>query len=199
MIQRVNVLKSKLVALALAAVTLAGVSCRDLTGVDASLQTITDSGTAWAINGAPLGAQTALYGYTGTLLQATPDGLFDIAFDLDSLFRPVILPQRAVLNGLALSTHTVSLATVPGSFESVTSVPKGLQFRADTAMTVTRDQVVIAQIADANVCTYSLTGTTLFVKLVVRSINREQGTMFVAYTVDPNCGFRSFAPGIPKD
>lgn len=198
MIQRLNVLKSKLVALALATVTVAGISCRDLTGVDASLTTITDSGFAYAINGAQLGAPTALYGYTGTLTAATADFLFDIAFDLDSLYRPVILPVAAVASGLA-SSHTVSLATVSDSFEAVTSVPKGLQFRADTAMTVQRNQVVIAQITDVNACAYSLTGSTLYVKLVVRSINRDDKTMFVTYTVDPNCGFRSFAAGIPKD
>ena len=190
--------KSKIAGLAVAVAAVAAMSCRDFTGVPASLITLTDSGTVFALNGAPLGAPTAIHGYSGQFVPATADFLFDVAFDLDDEAKIHILPQRQVASGLQ-PTHSVGLATVPDSFEAVTAVPRGLTFRADTGLVVTRNQVVIAQISDANACSFSLTGTTLFVKMVVRAVNRVDRTMQVKFTVDPNCGFLSFAPGVPKD
>jgi hypothetical protein len=66
-------------------------------------------------------------------------------------------------------------------------------------MIIARNQVVIAQITDVTACSFSITGTTLFAKIVVKSVDRVDRTMAVKYTVDPNCGFHSFEPGTPKD
>ena len=51
----------------------------------------------------------------------------------------------------------------------------------------------------SNACGISLTGTTLYAKLVVTAIDRAAKQLTVKYTVDPNCGFFSFAAGLPKD
>jgi hypothetical protein len=190
--------KSRLASLFVGVAVVAGVACGDFTGVPASLPTLTDSGTVYALNGAPLGAPTALHAFSATLIPADADFVFDVAFDLNAAGEIVILPQRAVASGLA-TTHVVGLATVPDSFEAVTSVPKGLTFRPDTAMVVKRNQTVIAQVTDGTACGFSISGTTLFAKMVVRSVNQANRTMSVRYTVDPNCGFRSFAPGVPKE
>jgi hypothetical protein len=187
-----------LAALIVAASVVAGSACSDFTGVPASLPTLADSGTAYAINGAPLGAPTALYVFGGSLVAADANFIFDIAFDLDSAGGIVLLPQRAVASGLA-PTHTVALQVdSTHDFDEITRAP-GSGYRADTAITVRRNQVVLAQVADVNACTYSLTGSTVYAKFVVRAINREARTLSVRYTVDPNCGFRSFNPGVPKD
>lgn len=191
-------LKSRIAGLVLATAVVAGVACGNFTGVPASLITATDSGTVFALNGAPLGAPTAIHAASGQFVPADADFLFDVAFDLDANGGIHILPQRQVAAGLQ-ATHTVSLATVPDSFEAVGAVPHGLTFRADTGMVIARNQVVIAQITDATACGFSLTGSTLFTKIVVKSINRVDRTLQVKFTVDPNCGFRSFAPGIPKE
>lgn len=198
MIHRSILSKSRVATLAAAVLTVAGVACSDFTGVPASLSTLSDSGTVYALNGAPTGAPSALHAYSGTLIPADANFVFDIAFDLDASGGIRILPQRAVASGLATS-HAVALATVPDSFEAVTSVPRALAFRADTALVVQRNQTVIAQVTDATACSYSLTGSTLFAKFVIRSINRDARTMQIKYVVDPNCGFRSFLPGVPKD
>jgi hypothetical protein len=191
-------LKSRIAGLVVAAAAVAGVACGNFTGVPASLATITDTGTVFAINGAPLGAPTAIHAFAGAFVPADADFLFDVAFDLDSLARIHILPQRQVAAGLQ-PTHTVSLATVPDSFDAVGAVPSGLTFHPDTGMIIARNQVVIAQVTDAQACGFSVTGTTLYAKIVVNAINRVDRTMSVKFTVDPNCGFRSFAPGVPKD
>jgi hypothetical protein len=174
------------------------VACKGFTDVPASLVTATESSTVHAINGAPLGSLTAISAFNAAFVPATADFLFDVAFDLDDQSRIHILPQRQVASGLQ-PTHTVSLATVADTFEAVASVPSGLTFRADTGMIIERNQVVIAQISDPSACNFSLTGRTLFAKIAVKAINRVDRTLEVKFTVDPNCGFRSFAPGIPKD
>lgn len=198
MMHRLFSAKFKLVAIAATVALVTAVSCKGFTDVPASLSTNTESSTVFAINGAPLGAPTAIHAYSAQFVPATADFLFDVAFDLDDQARIHILPQRQVANGLQ-PTHTVSLATVTDTFEAVGAVPSGLTFRADTGMIIQRNQVVIAQISDATACNFSLTGTTLFAKIVVKQINRDDRTLQVKFTVDPNCGFRSFAPGIPKD
>lgn len=182
---------------AVAVAAIAAVSCKDLTGVPASLSTLTDTGTVYAINGASPGAPTAIHLYSGTLLAADANFIFDIAFDIDASGKAVIMPMRVVSSGLA-NTHTVGLQRTDETFDLVSSAPKN-GYHPDTAMTVSPGQVVIAQSQDPLVCGTSITGTTLHAKLVVTSVDVVARSLNIRYTVDPNCGFRSFASGIPKD
>jgi hypothetical protein len=197
MTRRIPTLKSVIVALATMTLAVAGVACGDLTGVPASLPTVTQTGTVYAINGAPVGAPTALHVFSGTLLAANASFIFDVAFDIDASGNAVVLPQRAVATGLT-ATHTVSLQKVSGDFDALTSAPKS-GYHADSAIVTSLNQVVVIQSSDPNACGVSLTGSTLYAKLVVTAIDRAARQLTVLYTVDPNCGFVSFAAGLPKD
>lgn len=188
---------SKIVALAAAAFAVLGVACGDLTGVPASLPTLTDSGTVYALNGAPPGAPTALHVYSGTLLPATAAFVFDVAFDIDTAGHVLMIPQRVVATGLS-SSHSVGLLSVSGDFDALTSAPKS-GYRADTTLITKPGQVVAIQSSDPNACSISLTGSTLYAKVVVTAIDVVQKTLSVRFAVDPNCGFVSFASGVPKD
>ena len=183
----------------LACLAAATAACGDFTGVPASLPTLSaDSTTVYAINGAPLGAPTALHVYSGSVLAADASFSFDVAFDINSSGQIVFLPQRAVASGLA-TTHSVGLQVDSSStFEAVTRAPAS-GYRADTAVTVRVGQVVLAQVNDVNACGFSISGSTLYAKMQVRSLDLAQRTLKLRYTVDPNCGFRSFASGVPKD
>jgi hypothetical protein len=187
----------KFAALVAATSFVTAVSCGDFTGVPASLPTISDSGVVYALNGAPPGAPTALHMFSGSLLAADANFLFDVAFDIDANGNVIVLPQRAVASGLA-STHTVGIATVTDAFDAVGSAPK-IAYRADTALVVKPNVVVVAQSNDVNACGVSLTGTTIFAKFVVTSVDPVARQLKVRFTTDPNCGFRSFGTGIPKD
>lgn len=188
---------SKIVAIAAAGLAILGVACGDLTAVPASLPTLADSGTVYAINGAPPGAPTALHVFSGTLLPATAAFVFDVAFDLDSAGHVLIIPQKVVATGLT-STHSVGLQSVSGDYDGLLSAPK-TGYRADTTMVTVAGQVVAIQSSDPNACTTSLTGTALYGKMVVTSVDLVAKTLAVKFTVDPNCGFFSFASGLPKD
>lgn len=189
--------KQKLIALVAASLAVAGAACGTLTGVPASLPTVTDTGIVYAINGAPPGAPTSLHLFSGSLLSADATFTFDVAFDIDPEGNIEILPQRAVASGLA-ATHTVGLQATTGTFDAVGSAPKN-GYRADTALVANLGQVILIQSADANACGVSLTGSTVYGKVVVDSLDRVARALYIRFTSDPNCGFSSFASGLPKN
>jgi hypothetical protein len=183
---------------AAAACALVAAACSNFTGVPASLPTVSDTGTVYALNGAPPGAPTAFHMFSGTLLSADANFIFDVAFDIDASGNIVVLPQRAVASGLA-STHTVAIQKDSVStFDAITRAPTS-GYRADTSMTIKPNQILLIQSSDPNACGVSLTGTTLYAKLVVTAVDLTARQLQVKYTTDPNCGFRSFASGVPKD
>jgi hypothetical protein len=182
---------------AVAAVLAFAGACGDFTSVPASLAVVADSGTVYALNGAPPGAPTALHVYTGSRLAADASFFFDVAFDIDAAGNVLILPQRVVASGLA-SSHTVGLQSVPTDYSSLDKAPKN-GYRADTTLITRVGQTVAIQSYDLNVCSISITGQILYAKLVVREVNVDKRTISFEYTIDPNCGFLSFAPGIPKE
>ncbi|HEY4131909.1 MAG TPA: hypothetical protein VGM50_14915 [Gemmatimonadaceae bacterium] len=190
--------RRKIAAFVAATLVLAtAAACGDLTGVPASLPTLSDSGIVYALNGAPPGAPTALHMFSGTLLAADGSFIFDVAFDIDSAGNVVVLPEPAVASGL-VTNHTVSLATVPDAYDALGSAPK-ITYRADTALVTKPNVTIVAQSSDPNACGVSLTGTTLYAKIVVTSVDLVNRQLKVRFTSDPNCGFRSFSSGIPKD
>ena len=175
----------------------AAAACGNFTGVPASLPTVADTGdVVYALNGAPPGAPTALHIFSGQLLAADATFTFDVAFDIDSTGKVVYLPQRAVASGLA-TTHTVGLQTQTALYDSLSSAPTS-GYRADTALVTNPGVTVVAQSSDPNACSVSLTGTTIYAKIVVTSVDRVARQLKVKFTTDPNCGFRSFASGVPK-
>lgn len=172
-------------------------ACSDFTGVPASLPTLTDSGTVFALNGAPSDAPTALHLYTGQRTPADASFSFDIAFDIDVDGNPVILPLRTVASGLT-GAHSVGMQHIDQEFSTLETAPKS-GYRADTALVTRVGQTIAIQSVDGGICGFSVTGTSIYAKLVVVSLNPNTRTMSIQYTVDPNCGFVSFLPGIPKD
>jgi len=184
--------------LAAAAVATLGLACGDFTGVPASLPTISDTGTVYAINGAPAGAPSGLHIFTGTVVPVDQSFAFDIGFDLDSTGAIVVYPQRTVATALSTTTHSVGLQTVKDTFEAVLSAPKS-GYRADTALVTQRNVVVLVQSNDQGVCGLALTGTSMYAKFEVTEVNRVTRQLKIRWTADPNCGFVSFQSGVPKN
>jgi len=172
-------------------------ACSDFTGVPASLATQSDSGSVFALNGAPINAPTALHLYTGQRLPADASFLFDIAFDIDAGGNPILLPLRIVASGLS-GAHSVGMQNVDQDFSTLDQAPKS-GYHTDTAFVTRVGQTIAIQSLDPNICGLSVTGTSIYAKLVILSLDPIARKMSIQYTVDPNCGFVSFLPGIPKD
>jgi len=188
--------KRSLLLLAGGVVAITAVACKSLTGVPASLSTVPDSGIVYAINGAPSGAPTAIHMYTGTRTAADASFFFDIAFDIDASGNVVLLPQRTVASGLT-TTHQVGLQKSALNYSDVETAPKS-GYHPDTAMVVAVNQLVLVQVQDPS-CAVSITGTSIYGKLVVLSADPKTRTLDIQYVGDPNCGFVSLAPGVPKN
>jgi hypothetical protein len=197
MTRRFSPLPAPIFALATFVAAITAVSCGDLTGVPASLPTITDSGVVYAINGAPLGAPTALQISTGALVPANSSFSFDIAFDIDTAGHVLFMPLRTVASALA-PTHSVGLQVSQATFDNQLAAPKS-GYRADTTLVGATGVVVLAQANDATTCGFAISGQNLYAKVLVNSVDLATRSMKVTFTVDPNCGFVSFAEGVPKN
>jgi len=181
-----------------AALSTLGLACGDFTGVPASLPTISDTGTVFALNGAPAGAPSGLHVFTGTLVPVDQSFSFDVGFDIDSSGGIIVYPQRTVATALSTTTHSVGLQTVRDTFEAVLTAPKS-GYRADTALVTSRNVVVLVQSNDAGVCGLALTGSSMYAKFQITEVNRLTRQLKIRWTVDPNCGFVSFQSGVPKN
>jgi len=196
MVDRISAKMRGVSALIVGTVAVATVSCKALTAVPAGLSTVADSGIIYAINGAPSGAPTAVHFYTGSRTAADAIFFFDVAFDIDPSGNIVLLPQRAVASQLT-TTHQVGLQKSSQAYDAITEAIKS-GYRADTALVVSAGQTVLVQVQDP-ACAVSITSTSIYGKLEVLSVDRVARTMQIQYVGDPNCGFLSFAPGVPKN
>ncbi len=196
--RRLPPIPAPILTLAILVAAISAVSCGDLLGVPASLPTITDSGVVYAINGAPLGAPTALQISTGELVPANSSFAFDVAFDIDSVGHVVFLPLKTIASALATTTYSVGLQVTNTDFSNVLAAPK-TGYRADTALIGAAGVTVLAQSSDVTTCGLAVTGSALYAKIIVTSVDPVSRSMNVMFTVDPNCGFASFADGVPKN
>lgn len=127
----------------------------------------------------------------------TAAGAFDVALDLDADGRIVVMPVRTVVTPLR-GVNRVGLIRVGGSFDEILSAPAGDYVR-DSVITVAIGEVVVIE-ADrsSDLCSFSIS-PFVYSKLAVVSVDELTGSMAVRFTVDPNCGFRSFEEGIPQN
>jgi hypothetical protein len=122
---------------------------------------------------------------------------FDIAFDIDSAGHVLFMPLRTIASALA-PTHAVGLQVSQGSFANLITAPKN-GYRADTTLIGAANVTVVAQSNDLTTCGLAISGQNLYAKVIVTAVDPVARSMKVVFTVDPNCGFVSFADGVPKN
>jgi hypothetical protein len=167
--------------------------CGGLTNPKPTTAIITDTLVAWAINGTP-GHLPAGYELADERVVQTDANLnFDIAFDIDSAGHAVIYPVRLLTDG-SISTRHVGLQRVSQPYDSVTfGLRRGYQFDSAYKLGPGDGMLIVSNplgcLADAN--------PTLYGKFIIDSVNIATRTIHFRATTDPNCGYRSFKPGIP--
>ncbi|HKO16390.1 MAG TPA: hypothetical protein VJU87_09125 [Gemmatimonadaceae bacterium] len=191
--------RTPVVAAVVAGALLAGAlgACSD-TGPKAQASNFTDTLTLATINGSPLGSTTGLwfFGTQGVPIENTSS--YDVAFDIDTQGRVLLLPVRAVVGGLG-SAHTVGLQRDNSGFDALTKAP-GSGYALDSTFVVAPGEVFAVQSADASACGFSIFSPYIYAKLQVLSVDAGARMITARYTVDPNCGYRSLMPsGIPKN
>jgi len=174
-------------------------ACGDPTSIQASLPTSVDTLSVFALSGTP-----AAYPSGISIIGRQPvrvDGFanFDVAFDINAQGNAVIYPVRLVV-ATPGGSRPVFLQKVAGSFESITAAPK-TGFGGDTALVMLPGEVVLAQATHnggGDLCQFAL-NPNIFAKFAVDSVSLASRLIYLKMGVDPNCGFRSFATGIPTD
>ena len=172
-------------------------ACADPLRVKATSEVFTDTLTVYALNRSPSYFPSTINTLLGRAIAPTSPASFDVGVDIDDQQRAVIYPNKLVVGPL-YSTHRVGAQIVDAPFESITTAPRR-NYNYD-APTVAAANTVVAIAADNPACATSL-ATTIYSKLVVDTVRLDAPAPYVRLriTVDPNCGFRSFLPGIPKD
>jgi hypothetical protein len=172
----------------------AGAACYGPTNPKPDLNVATDTLTAWSMVGTlvthPAGYELATNG--AVLVDNTL--LFDVAFIVDSLHQQVLVyPVRLLIDPIIVTRH-VGLQRLTQNFDSVDYALKlGYQFDSVYALSPGQGLMIVSNPAGC----LALPNPSLYGKFVIDSINTSLKTLYFRATVDPNCGFRSFAPGLP--
>lgn len=189
-------LKVRAAALALAAAFIVlSSACGDSTGFEASRPVVTDTFTVYSISGTPPGFPSALSTTSQALVRADGDFNFDIAFDIDAQGRALLYPVR-LTGGQYTADRQVGLQKASTTFELMLRAPTG-GYRYDSVLVSQPNDAILVQVITLE-CQFGLS-TAKYSKLAIDAIDPVRRTISFRMTHDPNCGFRSFAPGIPKD
>lgn len=171
-------------------------ACGSLGAPKAQFSTLYTAPTVYALNGGPPGSPAGISMLTGTAVRVDANFAFNIALDIDSAGRVVILPAARVGNGL--SSHvSVGLQVVSGTFDEYNQARKN-GYTFDSTLVVSVGQVVAVNVLDNSTCTVYSLGSSYYAKLVVDSIDKPTHRLFTEIATDPNCGYVSLGPGVPN-
>ena len=129
---------------------------------------------------------------------------FDVALDLDATGKVRLLPPKLVVAPQAGGSLVTGFQVLTNTtFDALSRAPNtGYQF--DSATVVSPGQLVVVQTQGAGVLSAVCSPSTpMYAKLVIDSVPLVPGTgaraIYLKARIDPNCGFRSLDPGIPKN
>lgn len=174
-------------------------ACDDPFALEATLETVRDTLTVFAMSGTTPAYPSALDARTGFIVRIEPDIAFDVAFDLNPDGSVRVIPARLISQtkiefGQQIATQSVALQVPTGTFDAITIAPTS-GYKVDSLVTVDPGEPVVLRVESSS-CFLS---PVLFAKFVVDSVNVGTRQIFFRTVRNPNCGFRSFQPGVPRD
>lgn len=185
---RRGVLVSTLAALAGAA------GCEDPFKITAQYPNVDVTFELWALDGAPAAYPTAVLVPQATAVRLDAAGSFDLAFDIDSTGRAVVLPVGTVVSPIA-GTRTVEFQRGVGTYNTIVEAPK-TGWQADSSLTVNEGQSFLVKV-NTLYCQYDFQ-QVVYAKFIVDSVIPAERRMKISARINPNCGFRSFLSGVPE-
>ena len=183
--------------LAAVAAIAAASSCGDPTAVKAQFPTVTDTLTVYAFNGTSPTMFSAVRTRTATAVVINSDFNFDIAWDINEAGDAVAYPVRALASEL-MGARRVGVILTTAGFEAIHRAPTS-GYEYDSVKVVPVGDVLLVDVIDPTCSAFSLLGQNIRSKIVVDSVNTTERAIHLRITANPNCGFKDFTPGIPKD
>jgi len=176
------------------AAALVGSACNDSTGFEAQLETRRDTFIVYAMSGSAPELPTA-YSSVGRQVMRVDTLLFDVAFDLTADGQVALLPVSVV--GQSPLGRRIGIRADTVAFESLQRAPvQG--YTHDSVLVVPVGRTVVVE-APGNTCGLYALSQNLYTKFVIDSVNPVTRQIGFHAVHNPNCGFRSLRPGIPKD
>ncbi|HEU4697957.1 MAG TPA: hypothetical protein VFS40_02165 [Gemmatimonadales bacterium] len=186
--------------LLLAAAALAGAACSDPNQLSpATDANAVDTVTLYALRGTPLDSASAFSIPANQTVRTTITSAFDFAYDVESGaagVQHVFLPLAAL--GLSAGSTNPGLIATEQAFDQITE-PAGSGYTTDSAVVIAPGERYIAR---SRVTCSTVAGTVpAYAKLEILSVSDAPGFASVTFRVlaNTNCGYRSLAPGIPKE
>jgi hypothetical protein len=176
---------------------MAASACTYPTNITAQTPTLVDTLSVFALSGSAPALPNGLDIFTRQVVRVDGFGAFDIAFDIASPTQVKILPVKLVVSN-PQGVRLVGLAHSPGVFEQLLNAPSG-GYETDTAVVLNIGDLMVIRTTRAlsgEFCQFALS-PFLYAKLDVTSIDVVSRLITFRLGFDPNCGFRSFQPGIP--
>jgi hypothetical protein len=182
-----------LVAVSVASLGVAG--CDDPFAPRATTQVRTDSFIVYSVTQTPVNVPAAFNIVFFTPLRLEPTYGFDLAFDIDEAGKVVLIPVRLV-GGAITAGRRVGLQRITGPYDEVTRAPTaGYQYDSTLALDIGDAALVELQ---TDICQFQ-SSQLVYSKMQIKAIDPVARTIVFRITYDPNCGFRSFLPGVPTN
>jgi len=191
-------MKARLALLATMFVVVIMNACGDPTSLRASGITSVDTLSVFALSGTPPSYPSGISILARSPVRVDGNANFDIALDIDANGNTIVYPVKQVVSSPG-GTRQVGLQKLAVQFDSLLDAPKSGYLVDTTAVVLNPGQTVAIQSQhnfQGDVCQFAL-NANIFAKLAVDSVNLASRTIYVRMGLDPNCGFRSFATGIP--
>jgi hypothetical protein len=150
--------------------------------------------TVWAISGSPAPYPTAYSVQSNATLRLEPTGAFDLAFDITPEGKLRVLPVREVVNPIS-GARSIGVQ-VPGiPYADITAAPR-TGYALDSIIELEVGGAFVVQVP-SQLCGFSQQ-PVIFAKFNVDTIVPADRRAFLSGRINPNCGFRSFADGVPE-
>lgn len=183
--------------LGLVAALVFSAGCGDSNLFKAQFATQADTFTLFALTGTPAAYPSGLNTFSRVVTRVDGNANFDLAFDIDASGKAVVYPVKLIVSAIT-GDRVIGMKKVAAVFDSVTSAPTGT-YQADSAVVLGVGETVVVEAnrgSSGDVC-YLNISPNIYSKLGITSIDLVNRTISVQAVLDPNCGFRSFAEGIP--
>ena len=187
--------RAALAVVALAAA--AAAACNDPIRPQASRSVESAALAVSALTGTAANARSALLlasAPSAASPENTPNADFHVVLDLNAAGQPVVYPAGLVSS---IAARRVGVRRLDAPYDSLLRAPTG-SYSADSALTLRVGETVGVQVPGGAECQFA-PRPYFFSKLVVDSVRARDRVLFVRATTNPNCGFRSFATGVPRD
>jgi len=190
-------MKARLAVLATMCVAVVLSACGDPTNLKANLLNSVDTLFVYALTGTPPSYPSGVSIVASQAVRVDGFAGFDVALDIDAAGRPVVYPVKLVVASPG-TARPVGLQKVAAPFAAVLEAPSA-GYNTDASVVLAPGETVVIRSphnGSGDICQFAVS-PYLYAKITVDSVNLDSRILYLRMGIDPNCGFRSFADGVP--